>query len=180
MFRGITLADEPLHALHYASPTTPRQHLRHNSRYVAYAAGTFAVFAAIFIPDTFGSGVVRVNPFAALACFAVMGGAIVYIWMRLFEENGRFTASSAFLGVCATIAIIALPFQFWILAHSYGGSRPWLQLKLYSPTLLRPNLYWPGLIVICALFLAAVSRGITRFRSRPGRRRGPSNSKKAT
>src|SRR5688572_14499069 len=102
----------------YASPATPRLPFRLRSRHVAFVTGTFALLAAIFIPDTVGSGVVRVNPLAALACFAIMGGAIIYIWMRLFEEHGRLSPSSAFVGVCSTIAIVALPFQFWNLAHS--------------------------------------------------------------
>src|SRR4051812_30949179 len=61
------VTDEPPHALDYATPATPTRPFRLRSRYVAYATGAFAVFAAVFIPNTVGSGVARVNPFAALA-----------------------------------------------------------------------------------------------------------------
>ena len=122
--------------------------------------GTFAVFAALFIPDTVGSGVVSVNLFAALACFAIMGGAIVYVWLRLFEEDGRSPRLAAFVGTCATVAILALPFQFWSLANDYGEPRPWVRLKLYSP----------GIIVLTALVLAAIGRGITHRCSGPAGR----------
>ena len=170
--RGSTLVDEPPHALEYASPTTPRQPFRLRSRHVAYATGTFAVLAAIFIPDTVGSGVVQVNPLAALACFAIMGGAIIYVWMRLFEEGPRSPRLAAFVGTCATIAILALPFQFWTLANDYGEPRPWVRLKLYAP----------GIIVLTALVLAAIGRRIIYhcsgprprnvYRSSIGRRHG--------
>ena len=143
------MADEPPQALDYASPTTTRRPVRLRSRHVACVTVTFAVFAALFIPGTVGSGIVRVNPFAALACFAVMGGAIVYVWTRLFEEGTRPPRLAAFVGTCATIAILALPLQFWALANDYGDPRPWVRLKLYSP----------GIIVLTALALAAIGRG---------------------
>jgi hypothetical protein len=122
--------------------------------------GALAVLAAIVIPDTVGSGVVRVNPLAALACLVVMGGAIIYVWLRLFEEAPRSSGLAAFVGVCATIAIVALPFQLWTLANDYGEPRPWARLKLYSP----------GIIVLTALVLAAVGRRITRHCSGPAGR----------
>src|SRR5439155_15575561 len=103
--------------------------------------------------------------------------AIIYIWMRLFEESGRFSAASGLVGICSTIAIIALPFQFWTLAHSYGRPIPWLQL--FAPTMLRPSLYWPGLIVIGALALAAISRGITKHWNGRAGRSGPCASNAA-
>lgn len=165
-----------LSTIDYASPTTPRPRRRLRSRHVAVVTGTFAVLAAIFVPDTVGSGVVRVNPFAALACSAIMGGAVVYIWMRLLDEAGKWSGASAFVGVCCTIAIIALPFQFWTLADSYGGPNPWLRVKLFSPTRFRLSLYWPGAVVIAALGLAAIGRGITRHRTGPARRNGPGGS----
>ena len=159
--RGSTLSDEPPQALDYASPTTTRRPVRLRGRHVAYVTGPFAVFAALFIPDTVGSGVVRVNPFAALACFAVMGGAIAYVWTRLFEEGTRPPRLAAFVGTCATIAILALPLQFWMLANDYGDPRPLARLKLYSP----------GIIVLTALALAAIGRGIIgRRRSGPAGR----------
>jgi hypothetical protein len=114
----------------------------------------------MFIPATVGSGVVAVNAIAAPACFAVIGGAISYVWMRLFEECPRSPRIAAFVGTCATIAILALPFQFWTLANDYGEPRPWVRLKLYSP----------GIIVLTALVLAAVCRSRTHHRIASGRR----------
>ena len=137
-----------------------RRPFRLRSRHVAYMTGTLAVFAGLFIPDTVGSGIVRVNPFAAMACFAIMGGAIIYVWMRLFEEGPRSPRLAALVGTCATVAIFALPFQFWTLANDYGDRRPWVRLKLYSP----------GIIVLVALVLAAIGRGMTYRRSRPAGR----------
>jgi len=171
------MADKPSHALDYASSTTPRTPFRLRSWHVAIVTGAFAILAAVFIPPTVGSGVASVNPFAALSCFAIIAGAIIYVWMRLFEEADPLQGVSVFVGVCSTIAIIALPFQFWTLAHSYGEPNPWLRVKLFSPTLLRPNLYWPGVIVIAALVLAAIGRGITQHCTGPARRNGPRDTK---
>ncbi|HEX8340976.1 MAG TPA: hypothetical protein VF624_08720 [Tepidisphaeraceae bacterium] len=151
------MADEPFHVLDYASSTTPRQAFGLRSRHVAYATGTFAVLAALFIPSTVGSGAVRVNPFAVVACFAVMSGAVIYVWMRLFEEISPAPRLAAFVGTCATIAILALPFQFWTLASDYGDPRPRVQMKVYCP----------GIIVLGALVLATIGRGIAHRCSRP-------------
>ena len=166
------MAGEPPYALEYASPTTPRRRFLLRSQRIAFVTGAFAVFAAMFVPDTVGSGDVRVNPLAAMACFAIMGGAIMYIWTRLSEETGQFSVALGFVGICCTIAIIALPFQFWALADSYGEPYVWLRLELFSPTLFRPALYWPSLIVITAVLLAAIGRAITKHPTGSARRRG--------
>ena len=158
--RGAPLADQPPHVLGYASPRTPRQPFPVRSRHVAAATGAVAWLAVMFVPATVGSGIVRLNPTAAFACFAVMAGAILYVWLRLFEDAPRSAAATAVVGICATVAIVALPFQFWTLANDYGDPRPWVRLKLYAP----------GVIVLAALSLAAVTRGTTRRWSGPARR----------
>jgi hypothetical protein len=122
--------------------------------------GTFSLLGAIFIPATVGSGIVRVNPLAVMACFATMGGAIVYVWMRLYEQGQRSPRLATFVGTCATIAILALPFQFWALAKDYGEPRPWMRLKLYSP----------GIIALMAVVLVAIGRGIAHHRCGAGGR----------
>src|SRR5688572_7062789 len=156
------VTNQPTHHLDYASPNTantPRERFRLRSAHVAWPTIVLMAVSVLMLPPNTGSGVV--NPFAALACFASMAAAILYVWLRLLEDRRWSKAAAALVGVCATVAILALPFQFWNLAKDYGEPRPWgLRLKVF----------FPGMLVCAALLLAALGGGITRQCSGPPRR----------
>ena len=133
-----------------ASPRVPR---RRASWYVGVVVGCFGVFAVLFIPSTYGSGVIRQSPTAAGAGYFIWGASIVYVWLRIFDGRPVSHVVAAFVGICGTVALIAVPLQVRALVGDPGFSQPRLRLPLL----------WPGIIAMGAVLGAAIGDVLLRW-----------------
>lgn len=151
-------APEPT-VLDYASPTLRASH-RRASWYLGLCTCCFGVFAVLFIPSTYGSGVIRQNPVAAGAGYLIWLASIVYIWLRVFEERPRSRLLAGFVALCGTVTVIAVPMQIDTWVSDPGHPQPRFRLALL----------WPGIVATVAMFGAAAGRVLSRRWSGPGPR----------
>jgi hypothetical protein len=136
--------------LDYASPTL-RASRRRASWYFGVYTCCFGVFAVLFIPSTYGSGVTRQNPLAAAAGYLIWLASVIYIWLRVFEERPRSRVLAGFVALCGTVAVIAVPMQIDTWVGDPGHPQPRFRLALL----------WWGIVATVAVFGVAAGRVLT-------------------
>jgi hypothetical protein len=124
-------APEPT-VLDYASPTL-RMPRRRASFYLGLSICCFGAFAASFIPPTVGSGITYRNTDAAAAAYLIWLASIVYIWLRVFDESPRSRLLAAFIALCGTVAVIAVPMQIDAWDGDPGWPQPRFALHCSGP-----------------------------------------------
>lgn len=141
-------SDQRPTVLDYAapSPTNRRQKL---SWYVAFFGCLFGAVAVLFIPATYGSGVIRQNPIAAGAAYLIWLTSVIYIWLRVYEEKPKSKFLASFTALCGTVAVIAAPLQFRALAGDPGYPQPRFRVALLGPGIT-------GIAAVCGFVVGRV------------------------
>ena len=148
---------QPL-AVDYAGPRKPIERRHASSWYVSQVGGYVFVAAVVFraLSPPFGhSGSWRDDPIGIVGSSAVLGVAVVYLWLRTFEgarptaRRRRVIASAA----CATVTLLAVVGQLLAWGRDPGYPR-----SPYRPARLGPT----AVAVAAAITFAVVNRGAKR------------------